>query len=166
MDSVTFWTAATAIFAALTALFTAIAAGASWSTVRRMREAMEASALVELAQAFGSFEMTKAHDILSPWRGKVGGGLPIDFVLTRKVGTEGTERINEARRKVAHHYQLIFNLVRIRRSKISDEFVKALVSRDQALFYREVIEPMECAVNADYDRESFEYFGRLHGIPR
>ncbi len=169
MDTMTFWTAAIALFTALTALFTAVAAGASWWAVARVRQAMEADVLVTLAQAFGSPEMTGAHDLLSrahEVHDKYGTGWAGDLKQAQQEGNEVFKNINAARRKIAHHYQLIYNLIKIRRHKVPDEFVKALVSRDQALFYREVIEPLECEINADYDRESFEYFGKLYGIPR
>ncbi len=49
---------------------------------------------------------------------------------------------------------------------MDESVVRSVATRGQVEFYREVLEPLELAVNPDYDRSSFEGLGALYGIPR
>jgi hypothetical protein len=174
-EPATLWTAATALFAALTAFFAAVAAWMSLSSARRLRKTQEAEALTTLAQAFGSPDMTEAHATLLVWKEKHGENFAAEYGRRMRASAPDAEpvpldeeilRVHAARRLVAHHYQLVDYLTDSKDGVVRPAFIWRLVAADQAQFYREVIEPMEAALNDKYERRSFDRIGKHYKIPR
>jgi hypothetical protein len=49
---------------------------------------------------------------------------------------------------------------------IKKRVVLTVISKAQADFLRKVVEPLEAAINVNYERRIFEYFGKLYKIPQ
>jgi hypothetical protein len=169
------WPAVTVLFAALTALSAAVAAWASMLSARRLRRTQEAQALITLAQAFGSPEMTEAHATLLAWKQKHGENFAADYAgrlqaLAPDAAAvpldEEILAVHAARRLVAHHYQVVDYLTDSKDGAVRPAFIWRLVAADQAQFYREIIEPMEAALNDKYEHKSFDRIGKHYKIPR
>ena len=70
--------------------------------------------------------------------------------------------VDDARRVVSHHFQAIFNLQRAR--LLTEARVRDVVSKAHVEFLRWTIEPLEHAGDPEYDRASFDYFGRSWNV--
>src|SRR5262245_28152847 len=174
-EPATLWMAATVLFAALTALFAAVAAWASMASARRLRKAQEAEALTKLAQAFGAPDMVEAQATLLAWKERHGESFAAEYGRRAHAPApdaapalldEEILRVHAARRLVAHHYQLVDYLTDSRDGLVRPALLWRLVAADQAQFYREIIEPMEAALNEKYEHKSFDRIGKHYKIPR
>ncbi len=72
--------------------------------------------------------------------------------------------LDQGRRQVSHYFQKVHTL----RSSglIDDSYVRTVATKGQVEFYREILEPLEAALNPEYDRSSFDSLGGLYNIPR
>jgi hypothetical protein len=62
----------------------------------------------------------------------------------------------------------VFGHARLARTSkfLGESGVRAVATKAKIEFYREVIEPLEAAISADYDRSSFDDLGALYSIKR
>ncbi len=70
------------------------------------------------------------------------------------------EQIDKDRRRYSHHFHKIRLL--LDSGVVSESFVKKVVSSGQVNFLLEVIEPLEEALNPNYNHSTFDTFRRIY----
>jgi hypothetical protein len=63
---------------------------------------------------------------------------------------------------VSHFFQKIYSLHTM--GYLDEPALRMAATKGQVEFFREVIEPLEAAIDANYDRSSFEGLGAMYGI--
>ena len=149
----------------------AVAAGAAWRSskaakqaVEETRRASQAQIISSLLDAYGSEEMRIAMDELRAWKCQYGDKFADEFRRHRMEDDNKFSSLNQGRRRVSHYFQKIHTL----RSSglIDDSYVRKVATKEQVEFYREILEPLEAALNPNYDRSSFDSLGALYDIPQ
>ena len=85
-----------------------------------------------------------------------------DFRRLRKDDYDSIRQVDHARRRVSHFFSKIHTLKKL--EYLNDNAVKEAVKKDQVELFRHVVEPLEAALNVDYDRSAFESLGKLYDI--
>ena len=149
-------------------LATAVAAWVSAHQAKRaVREThrdTQAQLVASLLDAYASEEMLDACVELERWRSKEGARFAEKFRKLRIEDYDNIRQLDRARRRVSHYFQKVCTLYT---SGLLDEtLVRIAASRQQVMFYREVLEPLEAAVSPEYDSSSFDTLGQLYGVTR
>ena len=149
--------------------FTLLAAIAAWRSATAADRGAEATAkatktqlLVSLLNSYSSDEMLDAMLILRAWTNSHGERSADQFRRLRQDDYANIRSVDQARRRASHFFQNIYTLRTA--GFLEDSDVRLVATKGQVEFFREVIEPLEAAIGANYDRSSFEYFGGLYGI--
>lgn len=156
------------LFTALAALITARAAWrsavASSRAADETRVATTAQIMSSLLDEYRSDEMSDAMTFLR----HIAQGYDLevqDKLLDLSQKRPGVyKKLNPNRRLVSHFFGKIYLLQQA--GYIDDAFVRTVVGQGEVEFYLEVIEPLENALNHDYDASAFEYFAKLYGLAR
>ena len=83
------------------------------------------------------------------------------FIELEDTDIKKFDDLNQSRRMVSHHFQRIFRLRKT--GVINDDLLRDFVTKQQAEFYLEIIEPLEGGKhNPNYIRESFNAFRDLY----
>jgi len=143
-------------------LIATIAAGAACWSAHLTRKATEGQFLKALFDDYAREDILDGMLNLHRWKAEHGNEFSEEFRKRRQKDYESVRVQDEARRRLSHHFQKIYALKNV--GVIRDRVVMALATKVQVRFYREVIEPLEEALNPSYDTDSFEYLGGLYGI--
>lgn len=138
-----------------------LAASAAWLSARathRSAEETQKAIFAEIAtnvlDAYSSPKMLSSKRELRQWQKEHGEEFAKKFAELRPERTDKINRIDRCRRRVSHHYYKIWRLYD--GNIIDEEFVKVLMTPGQLDFLIEVNEPMERAINPDYNKEMFD----------
>ena len=146
--------------------FAGIAAWLSAAAARRAAVATEratqAQLLTSLLDAYSSPEMLSAMMQLRSWFTKHGKRAADEFRRLRQDDYASIKEVDLARRRVSHFFQKVYSL---HISGYLDEpTVRIAATKGQVEFFREIVEPLEAAIGANYDRSSFEGLGDMYGV--
>jgi hypothetical protein len=157
------------------ALATGWAAWSAWQAtvqargaVDETRKATRAQLMASLLDSYDAPEMFEAMLLLREAWDAADGYIEefrLRYPSTDEVlgGAKPTE-IDHARRRVAAHFLKVHRLWKS--GLLTDDDVKAVLSRDQVTFYFEVIEPLQRELNPFHDLASFRDLGGLVGIKK
>ena len=155
-------------WAALATVIAGIAAWVSkqsWDIARRAaddaRKGAHATILSGLIDEYKAPEMHDAMAMLREYTAR--SGLVTEKFsqdLQREFGSVSPS--NAARRRVSTYFDKVWAVHKI----LGDEHLDLCMTKGQVEFYREVIEPLEAALNIKYNREPFEWFGERYGVGR
>ncbi len=149
-------------------LLTAVAAWRSASASRRAvgetRVATTAQIMSSLLDEYQSDAMSKAMTGLRQFERSHRPVFQDHFLDLLQRSPDSYRPLDAKRRRVAHYFDKIYRLQRA--EYVDDAFVRTVVGQGQVEFYLKVIEPLEKAIDLDYDESAFEYFAKLHGLDR
>lgn len=145
---------------------------ASWAATYRVFTAPSSQVTPQvplfsaLVDEYRDSPMLEAMRSLKEWQQKYqggAGGAGEEFRRRlRERYDEEAKLVDHARRRVAGYFQKICVCWELH--LLTEEYVRRLANRSQVEFYREVVEPLEEALNPAYDRACFEKLGALYGI--
>jgi hypothetical protein len=137
----------------------AAAAIGAFLSARATKRSASAQLFLTCAREYSQPEMAAAIDVLQEWKQQFGERFAESFATAGR-----PVRVDDARRRVAHYFITVYELRQL--GFISKRVVRTLAGQAQVQLYRELVEPLEGALNPRYDRKSFEMLGRLYGIQR
>ncbi len=146
----------------VTAIAVWLSARAAMRAATETKKATHASLIANLLDAYSSPEMLDALLKLSDFKTHYGGNYANEFHRLRIDAYDKIREVDHARRIVSHFFNKIHTLKRLGHLGLQE--VKEVATESQVEFFREVVEPLEAALNADYDRSAFESLGELYGI--
>lgn len=148
------------------ALITAIAAWLSARAAKRAatetQKATQASLTGNLLDAYSSQEMLDALLQLKSFKDSYGDNFADEFRHLRIRDYNAISEVDHARRRVSHFFSKIHTLKKL--DYLDQQAVKAVATKGQVEFFRQVVEPLEAALNVDYDHSAFESLGKLYNI--
>jgi len=139
--------AATIVLVVVTAVYvkhTGKISEASQEAANENRRSSQAQLVLQLLQEYASPEMQKAIRIVRNWQ-----------------GPSPHNAADAARRTIVHHFHGIARLAMA--GLLDAALVRVVAKEDEVAFLCERIEPMERALNAEYDRATFDYLSDLYG---
>lgn len=148
------------------AVFTAIAAVAALFAAWQTRSGVRAQLVETYLRRFGSKEMLNAMMTIDGWWADHKKSAADDFKQHRETDYGKVRAVDEARRAIAHYYSAIFVTHKTHPWFITDRLVRKIVTKDEARYLANRIEPLEQSVREGCDKVIFDYFLRLHGIER
>jgi len=99
---------------------------------------------------------------LREWFFKHGQKAAEEFGRLRQEDYAAITEVDQARRRISHFFQKIYVL---HNSGYLDEIaVRTIATKEMVSFLRDLIEPLEAAIGADYDQSSFSFLGALYNI--
>jgi hypothetical protein len=160
-----------AIFTALSAFGALGAAIAAFLSARATERGAEETRNNTTAQLFSSLlesyatdEMLDSMNSLQEYRKKEGSAFAKKFAKLRISDYGKIKKLDHARRRISHYFNKVYVLYT--EGLIDKKMVCGVVNKEQIRFYREVIEPLEAAINEEYDQSRFDTLGGLHGVQK
>jgi len=147
-------------------LISAIGVGAAaffaWRSSKATENTGLAQILMQITDAYSSPEMLSGMLNLRSWQKKHQTGFAKIFAEMRNDRDEYAkiEQIEKDRRRYSHHFYKIWLLSD--RGLVNKNFVKKVAPRGQVDFLLEIIEPLEEAINPNYDHSTFDYFRGIY----
>lgn len=129
------------------------------------RRAVQAQILSSLLDEYGSLEMRRAIGTLANWYEEQHDKLADSLHMFNQKKKDIPIELDEARRHVSHYIQKI-TIMWLRAGLLDKETAMAALDKGQVQIYRELIEPLEWAITASYNRNSFDILGREYRVPR
>lgn len=146
--------------------FTVIATWHSANSAKKAasetRKATQASLIADIMYYYSSSEMLDAMLLLDGFKDQHKENYADEFRNLRKSDYNSIRTIDHARRRVSHFFTKIHVLKKL--DFLDDDVVKEIATKGQVEYLRTVVEPLEAALNADYDRSAFESLGNLYNI--
>lgn len=136
------------------------AAFAAWKSAKETRKTSLAQIVMQITDAYSSPEMLEGMVNLR-WQQQNVADFAKKFGETKNTDYSKVALIDKARRMYAHYFHKIKLLLDT--GLINERFVKKVVTSGQVDFLLEMIEPLEEAMNSNYDRSMFDTFRKLYG---
>lgn len=136
------------------------AALAAWRSAKETQKTVLAQILIQITDTYSSPEMLSGMLNLRKWQQQYGSNFAEEFGEMRRSDYSKIEQIDKDRRRYSHHFHKIRLL--LDSGVVSKSFVKKIVSFGQVDFLLEVIEPLEGALNPNYDHSTFDTFRRIY----
>jgi len=155
-----YWQIITRIAELIIALAAATAVLFAWKSTKETRKASLAQILMQITDAYSSPEMLagmlRLHSFKERFQENFGGV----FAQLRENNYKDIKEIDEARRRYSHHFYKIWLL--FDRGLVNKKFVKKVATHGQVDFLLETIEPLEKAIDPDYDHSTFDFFREIY----
>ena len=145
-----------------TAFHTRRSASAAERAATETMKATQASLIASFFDAYSSPEMLDAMLLLRDFKTCHGDEFADVFRRLRIDDYDSIREVDHARRRVTHHFLKIHTLMKL--EYINSNEANEVATKGQVEFFLYVLEPLEEAVNHDYDRSAFESLGRLYDI--
>ena len=145
-----------------TAIFTLFSALAAKGAATETKKATQASLIASLIDAYSTSEMLDAMLCLNDFKTCHGDNFADVFHRLRTDDYNSIRQVDHARRRVSHFFIKIHTLKKL--EYLNDNAVMEVATKGQVEFFRHVVEPLEAALNVDYDRSAFESLGKLYDI--
>jgi hypothetical protein len=142
----------------LAALAAFLAALAAWRSARQAKKALNGQMLHHVMDAYSSPEMLEGIHRLLALREEYPTDFANRFAQNRKIEPR-FQQLDKDRRRLAHWFHKIRMLAET--SVLSESFIKKLVTPDQVGLLLVLDEPLEVAINPNYDKTTFDFFRRL-----
>jgi hypothetical protein len=147
----------------LTALGALMSAGGAFLSARATKKTSLGQILMEIADAYASPEMLEGMLTLRQFKDisdRSGDDFAQEFVSLRTINYQLIEEVDQGRRRYSHHFHKIRQLLDSK--LVKKNFVRKVVTQEQVNFLVEVIEPLERAINPQYDHRTFDIFRNLY----
>lgn len=146
----------------VTAIATWLSAGAAKKAAKETQKATTASLIASLVDDYSSTEMLDSMLELSSFSNQHGDNFGDEFRSLRISNYNSIRIVDRSRRRVSHFFHKIHILQKL--GYLDQNSVKEVATREQIQFFRQVVEPLEAALNPNYDRSAFESLGGLYNI--
>jgi hypothetical protein len=144
--------------------FTVIATWRSARAAKRAatetQKATQASLIANLLDDYSSPEMLDAMLRLDEFKNLHGENFADEFRRLRIDNYDLIHQVDHGHRRVSHFFNKIYILKKL--EYLNDNAVKEVATKGQVEFFRNLVEPLEAALNVDYDRSAFESLGKLY----
>lgn len=152
------------ILTALSAVGALGAAVAAWLSARATTRAAEAQLFSNHYAIYGTPEMLRSLRILRLWKSENGDEFEVKWKKALDAGEVKAHEVDQARRQVKFYF---FRALRLREAGyVSERFLQELAAVDGVNILYDIVEPLEYALNASYDRSGFEKLRHLCGRAR
>jgi hypothetical protein len=141
-------------------LIAAGAAIAAWRSARAAEKAVSAQILMQIMDAYSSPEMLSGMIRLNEFKGTYKENFAGIFAKTRVSNYNEIKIVDEDRRRFSHHFSKIWRL--FESGLVNEKVIKQVATRGQVDFLLEIIEPLEKAINSEYNRVHFDFFRNLY----
>ncbi len=135
------------------------AAVAAWESAKETRKTSLAQIIMQITDVYSSPEMLEGMRNLR-WQQENVPDFAKKFGEMRNKDYSKVAPTDKARRMYAHYFHKIKLLLDT--GLVTGNFVKKVVTSGQVDFLLEVIEPLEEAMNPNYDRSMFNTFKKLY----
>ncbi len=149
------------IVTAIAALWAAVAASDAAKETRQNTRAQIVSSLLD---DYSKAETLDAILLLYSWEKQHGDKFLDEFRRLRHAAYESVKREDRARRLLAHYFEKVYVL--LKNNLINENLARYILSRSQIETMRNVVEPLEEALNPDYESNTFSRLGSLYSIPK
>jgi hypothetical protein len=146
----------------LTALAACVSALGSHRAAKQSRRYTHAQVMNALFDMYESNALLDAEILLRMWGAEQGKDFAHTFAQLRRDDYAQVKVIDHARRQMAHYFTKIYILWEMH--LIDKTVVQMLLSREQVVFLREVMEPLETVLNMHDGQHMFEAFGKLYHV--
>ena len=146
----------------LTALAACVSAIGSHRAAKQSRRYTHTQVLNTLFDMYESNALFDAEIRLRMWGAEHGKHFAHTFAQLRRDDYAQVKVADHARRQMVHYFTKIYILWNMH--VIDKTIVQLLLSREQVMFLREVVEPLETVLNMDDEQSMFEAFGQLYHI--
>ena len=151
------WSPLIVLFAAFA---TAVAAYAAWRSSNAAKKGIQAQILMNAFSEYASPEMDACIDHLYDYKESVPNNFVLSYYEKKNSPKIVYSEVESARRIVSHYFQKISALQKA--GIIKKDFVKLLISGEQAEILFELIEPLDEANNPNYDLGCYNLFRELN----
>ena len=141
-------------------LVAAIAAIAAWRSAKATENTGLAQTLMQITDAYSSPEMLSGMLRLYSFKERFQENFGGVFAQLRENNYKDIKEIDEARRRYSHHFYKIWLLFDC--GLVNKKFVKKVATHGQVDFLLKTIEPLEGAINPDYDHPTFDFFRDIY----
>lgn len=148
------------IISLIGSLGAAAAAIAAWQSAKETRKAVITQIILEMVGYYGSQEMLSCMWSLRNWKEDHGINFAEKFAEKRRNDYAEIKHIDNCRRLYTHHFLKIKQLLDL--GIVNKNIVEKIVSPVQVSFLLEVVEPLEQAINPNYDTSTFDTFRRMY----
>jgi len=145
-------------------IYAAFATKAAREATREARRSTQAQLLGSIMDAYASPETLAAMKHLRDWEREHGQSFALDFQRLRHTDYVQVRDLDHARRRVSSHFYKIHVLKK--QALLTDDLIREVFTEGQAKFYREVLEPLEEAIEHTPGPSCFDALGALYGVPR
>jgi len=146
----------------LTALAACVSALGSHRAAKQSRRYTHAQLMNSLFDMYESNTLLEAEIKLRMWGAEHGKHFAHTFAQLRRDDYAQVKVADHARRQMVHYFTKIYILWNMH--LIDKTVVQLLLSREQVMFLREVVEPLETVLNMHDEQHMFEAFGKLYHI--
>lgn len=115
---------------------------------------------MQITDAYSSPEMLSGMLNLRNWQQQHREDFANKFCEMRRSDYSKIEQMDKDRRRFFHHFRKIKLL--LDSGVVNENFVKKVVSPGQVDFLLEIIEPLEKALDPNYDYSTFDTFRRIY----
>jgi len=138
------------------------AAVAAFLSAKATKKTSLAQTLMQITDAYSSDEMLEGMLRLRSWQNTHPKDWAEKFAEVRNNRDEypKIEQEDKARRRYSHHFYKIWLL--LDRGLVNKSFVKKVAPRGQVDFLLDIIEPLERAIDPNYDHSTFDFFRELY----
>ena len=150
------WTWPIALITSIGAVF---AAAGAWMSARETRKSVQAQLIVDLKDTYDAPEMLAGMKNLTEWRPHHGDNFAKEFANLRDKNYPKVANIDEARRRYSHYFGKIWLLMDERLIPVNT--VKKVVTPQQAEIVRDFIEPLELAIDPNFDDQAFKALKKM-----
>jgi len=145
----------------ITAFATFLAAVAAWLSARATKKAAEAQLFSIHFAEYGKPEMSHSLRVLRAWKDDMGKEFTGIWKKARVAGEKRALDVDQARRQVKFYFM---SPLRMWEAKfVSKRFLRKISAVSGINILYEIVEPLEFALNPDYDRSAFEKLRKLCG---
>lgn len=141
-------------------IIAAIAAGGAWASAARTKKSVLSQIVLQLTEAYSSDDMLKSIGNIKNWKITYGDGFATRYKDGLKGNGDGALKLNRDRMRCTHYFDRVWKLKATK--ALQDNQVKKIVLVDQVDFYLTHIEPLEEALNPNYDKSAFDGFRELY----
>ena len=150
-----------AVGVAAAAVFAWRSSKAAGKSVEATENTVKAQIVFQITSNYSSAEMGASVKNLHDWESIHGVDSKKEFDEgLRGKGDTDAKRLDGDRRRVAHYFHQIKNLLDCR--VIDENFVKKLVKPDQIDTLLDIVEPLAEVKDPDYDHSTFDTFRRIY----
>lgn len=146
----------------LTALVACVAALGSHRSAKQSRRYTYAQLMNALFDMYESNDLLEAEIRLRMWGAEHGKHFAHIFAQLRRDDYAQVKVADHARRQMVRYFTKIYVLWQMH--LIDKAVVQLLLRREQVMFLREVVEPLETVLHMQDEQHMFEAFGKLYHI--
>lgn len=156
----TVWHNITLVLTAITALAASISAIGAWLSARATKFATEAQLFSKFMEEYGAHEMVISLRTLRNWKAEKGKDFEEKWLKSFVEGNSDAQDVDRARRHVKFYF---LKALRLYESGFaSKKFVKEVISVDGIHILFNIIEPIEHALDPDYNKIHFDKLKKLY----